>query len=90
MARTELIVNVAAKMYMCRDRARVLLGDDYASVMRDLGGAIRAVAKRDKCDELSAWDALMKSAGLEGIEALFFTSAFVEMIEPSGAGQSEG
>ena len=83
MSAAEQNVATAAKMYECRTAARQILGEKYPAKMRELADMVRAVAARDKCSNIVAGATVIKSAGLEGIQALLLMAAVVEMVEPS-------
>jgi hypothetical protein len=80
---TEQHVAMAAKMYACRTTARQILGERYQTRMRELADVVRAVSARDRCNEIVAGATVIKSAGLEGMQALLLMAAVVEMVEPS-------
>lgn len=69
-------------MYDCREAARHILGDKYQDKMLELAQVVRAVANRDKCNEIVAGATVIKSAGLEGMSALMLMAAIVELVEP--------
>lgn len=83
MNATEQHVEIAAKMYECRTAARSILGDKYQDKMCELAHVVRAVAKRDNCNDIVAGATVIKAAGLEGMQALMLMAAVVEMVEPS-------
>ena len=83
MSATEQHVRVAAQMYDCRDAARRLLGDKYHARMQAYGCVVRAVARRDNCNDIVAGATVIKVGKLHGIEALLLMAAVVEMLEPS-------
>lgn len=85
MNATEQNVKTAAQMYECRDAARRLLGDKYHARMDERARVIRAVAKRDNCNDIVAGATIIKDAGLHGIDVLLLMAAVVEMTEPSNA-----
>ena len=85
MNATEQQVAIAAKMYECRDAARTILGRRFKPKMDDLAQVVRAVAKRDNCNDIVAGATVIKEARLEGMESLMLMAAVVEMVEPSNA-----
>ena len=85
MNATEQCVQTAAQMYECRAAARRLLGDMYQYHMDERARVVRAVAKRDNCNDIVAGATVIKEAGLQGAQALLMMAAVVEMTEPSNA-----
>jgi hypothetical protein len=83
MNATEQHVAMAAKMYECRATARRLLGDKYHQRMDEYARVVRAVAKRDNCNDIVAGATVIKEAGLQGMDSLLLMAAVVEMTEPS-------
>lgn len=83
MSATEHHVAMAAKMYQCRTTAQRLLGDKFRQRMQDYASVVRAVAKRDNCNDIVAGATVIKEAGLQGMDSLLLMAAVVEMIEPS-------
>ena len=83
MSATEQHVALAAQMYECRVAARRLLGDKYHARMDERARVIRAVAKRDNCNDIVAAATVIKKAGLYGMDSLLLMAAAVEMTEPS-------
>jgi len=83
MNATEQHVAMAAKMYECRATARWLLGDKYREHMDERAKVVRAVAKRDNCNDIVAGATVIKEAGLQGMDALLLMATVVEMTEPS-------
>jgi hypothetical protein len=75
------VIQIAAKLYECRDAARSLLGAHYKRDMDMWAIAIRAVAERDKCSELSAAQKMARET--DGFGAIVVLAACVEMTEPS-------
>ena len=76
------VVQIAAKMYECRDTARRLLGNKYPDRMRELGQAIKALSKEKSCSNLEAGKRIAESSG-GGMVAILVMAATVEIIEPS-------
>lgn len=83
MNSTEQYVAIAAQMYECRAAARRLLGDKFQQSMDERASVVRAVAKRDNCNDIVAGATVIKEAGLHGMDALLLMAAVVEMTEPS-------
>lgn len=83
MNATEKHVAIAAQMYECRSTARRLLGDKFHARMAEYSDVVRAVAQRDKCNEIVAGATVIKEAGLTGMDSLLLMAAVVEMTEPS-------
>lgn len=88
MSATETHVTIAAQMYECRSTARRLLGDKFSPRMAEYADVIRAVAKRDNCNNIIAGATIIKDAPLHGMDALLLMAAVVEMTEPSNAAVS--
>ena len=86
MNATEQHVAIAAQMYECRATARRLLGERFKPRMREWGNIVRAVAKRDGCNEIVAGATVIKEAGIFGMDSLMLMAAVVELVEPSNAG----
>lgn len=78
------VVQIAARLYECRDAARTLLGDKYPERMREYGDSIRIVAAVKKCSELEAGKMLAEAGG-GGMATVLMLAATVEIIEPSNA-----
>lgn len=76
------VVQIAAKLYECRDAARTILGDKYPERMREYGDSIRSVAAAKECSELVAGKMLAEAAG-GGMTTVLVLAATVEIIEPS-------
>jgi len=85
MNANEQHVAIAAKMYECRATARRILGDKYHQHMNERALVVRAVAKRDNCDDIVAGATVIKESGLQGMDALLLMAAVVEITEPSNA-----
>lgn len=82
-------VQIAAKLYECRDAARNILGGRYAEKMDEYGGAVRSVATERCCGVLEAGKMLAEATG-DGMTAILVLAATVEIIEPSNAKVSGG
>ena len=76
-------IQMAAKLYECRDAARSLLGAHYKRDMNLWALAIKGVADADKCSELAAANKMAR--GADGFGAIVVLAAYVEMAEPSDA-----
>ena len=74
-------IQVAAKLYECRDAARSLLGAHYRRDMELWSIAIKGVAASDKCSEIMAAHKMAAEAG--GFGAIVVLAAYVEMTEPT-------
>lgn len=72
-------IQIAAKLYECRDAARRLLGDHFDRDMALYAKAIRGIAATKGCTELSAAQGMAKECG--GFGAIAILAAFVEMTE---------
>lgn len=83
MNATEQHVAMAAKMYECRATARRLLGDKFHQRMDEYASVVRAVAKRDNCNDIVAGATVIKEARLQGMDSLLLMAAVVEMTEPA-------
>ena len=83
MNATEQHVALAAQMYECRAAARRLLGDKFRERMEERARIVRAVAKRDNCNDIVAGATIIKETGAQGMDALLMMAAIVEMTEPS-------
>ena len=76
-------LEIAARLYECRAAARSILGDKYHQRMEERADVVKAVAKRDNCNDITAATAVIKECGLEGLDAILMLAAVVEMTEPS-------
>lgn len=74
-------IQIAAKLYDCRDAARSLLGAHFKRDMDLWATAIRGEAQTTGCTELAAAQAMAREAG--GFGAIVVLAAYVEMVEPS-------
>ncbi len=74
-------VQMAAKLYECRDAAKTLMGEKYETEIAKFSSLIAAQAKRDGSSELSAATDLAAKAG--GFGAVYILAAYVELVEPS-------
>ena len=75
------IVQLAAKLYDCRDTAKSVLGDKYLDRMKAYGQVVKSTANAMNCGEIKAAIALADKAG--GMAAIFYIASVVEMTEPS-------
>lgn len=74
-------IQIAAKLYDCRDAARSLLGAHFKRDMDLWATAIRGEAQTKECTELAAAQAMAREAG--GFGAIVVLAAYVEMVAPS-------
>ena len=81
----ENAVQMAAKLYECRDAARNILGGRYAEKMAEYGAAVQGIAAERCCGILEAGTTLAKATG-GGMSAILVLAATVEIIEPSNGG----
>jgi len=77
-------ITMAAKLYKCRDSARLLLGKRYAEKMTDYGGAITEVAGKLRCSQMAAATKLAGGTD-DGMLQMLIFAAVVELAEPSNA-----
>ena len=80
---TEKQVRMAAQMYDARDTARSFLGTEFPARMAQIAGKICDVAKQRGESEMTAMLHLAQQAN--GVGALCYIAAYVEMVEPSAA-----
>ena len=73
-------LQMAAKLYECRDAARSLLGAHYKRDMDLWATAIRGVADSDKTSELAAATKMAREA--DGFGAIVILAAYTEMADP--------
>lgn len=73
-------VQIAAKLYDCRDTAKRLLGTHFKRDMELWAKAIRSVAESDKSTELAAAQKMATATDSFGV--IVILSAFVEMTDP--------
>lgn len=83
MTSTQQQVQMAAKLYELRDRAKTLLGDKYKPHMADLGKILKATAERDGKDVLSVATEVCKKRRLIGMDLMMVMAAAVELTEPT-------
>lgn len=76
-------VRMIAKLYECRDAARLLLGEKYQARMVEYGTEIRAVAINKKISDLKAALLLATVPDASGVGSVMYLAAAVELIEPS-------
>lgn len=74
-------VQMAAKLYECRDHAKNLLGDKYHERMRDWGEVVTSFATQEKCDTMAAGIYIARM--VDGMDAMMILAATVELVEPS-------
>lgn len=73
-------IQLAAKLYECRNAARSLLGEHFKRDMGLWAIAIRGEAEAKKCTELAAATGMAKEAG--GFGAIVILAAYTEMADP--------
>lgn len=83
MSATENQVQMAARLYDLRDRARKMLGDKYKPHMAELGKILKMTSERDKKDALSVAIDVCKKRGLIGMDMMMVMAAAVELTEPT-------
>jgi hypothetical protein len=76
-------VQMAAKLYECRDTAKRLLGDKYPDTIRRWGEIVERRAKQEEGDILATSIHMAKMVG--GADAVMLLAAAVELVEPSNA-----
>ena len=78
-------VQMAAKLYECRDTAKSFFGDKYPEKLKPFTELIKAVMKANKMDELHALLKLAETKTYQdnGMNQMMFMAATVELIEPS-------
>ena len=76
-------VQMAAKLYECRDTAKRLLGAKYGERMRDWGEVVTARATQEKCGVMAA--GIRTARMVDGMDAVMILAATVELVEPSNA-----
>lgn len=81
MNATQQQVQMAAKLYECRDTAKRMFGDGYKARMDAYGQTIKSMAKTSDMNELQAAMHAAKETG--GMAAVCYLAAFVEMTEPT-------
>lgn len=80
-------IQIAARLYECRDTAKRLLGEKFTSRMQEYGDMVKKLAGAKGIDILMAGKILADpdvSGG--GITSVLVLAATVELIEPSNAG----
>lgn len=83
MRATQQQVQMAAKLYELRDRARTLLGDKYKPHMTELGKILKATAERDGKNVLAVATEVCKKRNLIGMDLMMIMAAAVELTEPT-------
>ena len=83
MQATEQQVQMAAKLYEMRDRARRLLGEKYKPHMAELGRILTMTSQRDGKPVLVVATEVAKKRELIGMDLMMVMAAAVELIEPS-------
>ena len=80
--KNEQAVKMIAKLYECRDTAKLLFGTGYQERMAAYGQTVKSAANAMACSELSAATTLANKAG-GGMAAICYLAAVVEIMEPS-------
>lgn len=83
MNATQQQVQMAAKLYELRDRARTLLGERYKPHMAELGKILKATADRDGKNVLIVAKEVCAKRDLMGMDMLMVMAAAVELVEPT-------
>ncbi|WP_294636581.1 hypothetical protein [uncultured Aquabacterium sp.] len=83
MNATQQQVQMAAKLYELRDRARTLLGERYKPHMAELGKILKATADRDGKNVLIVAKEVCTKRDLIGMDMLMVMAAAVELVEPT-------
>lgn len=84
----EKAIKVAAKLYECRDLAKLVLGDRYADTMLDYGKKLKEIASKTGQSELRVAQEWAESYFAETRKSETVTiimAAAVELFEPSKA-----
>ncbi|MFY9326481.1 MAG: hypothetical protein WAO76_00435 [Georgfuchsia sp.] len=76
-------VQMAAKLYECRDTAKSLLGDRYQAAMRDWGEVVLRRATIENSGVMAA--GIHMAQMVRGVDAMMLLAATVELVEPSNA-----
>jgi hypothetical protein len=84
-------VQMAAKLYECRDAAQSLFGDGYMNKIQPYKEMIQVVMKANNIGEIPA---LLKISQTEtyqenAVGQMMFMAAVVELIEPSNTTESK-
>ena len=83
MSATQKQIEMAAKLYELRDRARTLLGDRYKPHMTELGKILQATADRDGKSVITVAQEVCTKRDLIGMDMLMVMAAAVELVEPT-------
>jgi hypothetical protein len=83
MNATQQQVQMAAKLYEMRDKAKRLLGERYRPHMAELGKILKMTADRDKKSVLAVATEVCKKRELIGMDLMLIMAAAVELVEPS-------
>ena len=75
-------IQIAAKLYECREAARLLLGDSYSVRMAEYGQIVNCVAEGKSLGILEAATEIAKDPALNGYEKIQVLASAVELIEP--------
>ena len=60
---TEQAVKMAAKLYECRDTAKLVFGDGYHKRMEAYGQVVKSAANALRCSDIAAATTLANKAG---------------------------
>ena len=83
MTSTEKDVQMAAKLYEMRDKARRLLGDKYKPCMAELGRILQDTARETGGGVLETAIDVCKRRNLVGMDVMLTMAAVVELTEPT-------
>lgn len=83
MNATQQQVQMAAKLYELRDRARTLLGERYKPHMTELGKILQATADRDGKSVIVVAKEVCTKRDLIGMDMMMVMAAAVELVEPT-------
>lgn len=76
-------IQMAAKLYECRDAARTLLGPRFPAVMAEYGALVRELAAADKAELMPTAIKICKGADVDAHTQILVFAAAVELMEPS-------
>lgn len=77
------VIQLAAKLYECRDTAKTFLGDGYSERMREYGEIVSAVSNQKRISIIQAAIELAQDHQASGYEKIQILASAVEIIEPS-------
>lgn len=83
MTDTEKDVQMAAKLYEMRDKARRLLGDKYKPCMAELGRILQDTSRETGRNVLETAIDVCKRRNLVGMDVMLTMAAAVELTEPT-------